>query len=99
MKEKIIMFEVQLVNSTAIRLVAFRDGVLRIVFRSGSAYDYSGVERGVFEELCDAESVGTRFQSVRKAYSYRRLDSQTTQQFLLAVLEANANSRLMVEAA
>jgi KTSC domain len=93
------MFEVQLVNSTAIRLIAFRDDVLRVVFRSGAAYDYPEVDRSVFEELCSAESVGTQFQLVRNAYGHQRLDAQTTQQFLLAVLEANTDSRLMVEAA
>jgi KTSC domain len=93
------MFEVQLVNSTAIRLVAFNSGTLRIIFRSGSAYDYTGISRELFEQLATAESVGTEFQSIRNAYTHQRLDGQTTQQFLLAVLEANADSRLMVEAA
>ncbi|MCC5644770.1 KTSC domain-containing protein [Nostoc sp. CHAB 5824] len=94
------MFEVQLVNSTAIRLIAFRqDGTLRIVFRSGTAYDYSGVERSVFDELCDVESVGSRFQSIRNAYTHQRLSNSTTQDFLFAVLQANTGSRLMVPAA
>ncbi|EHC08333.1 hypothetical protein FJSC11DRAFT_4620 [Fischerella thermalis JSC-11] len=90
------MFEVKIVNSTAIRLVAFRDDVLRVVFRSGSAYDYSGVSREVFEQLCSAESVGTQFQSIRNAYQFNRLEPSRVQNFLMAVLEASQGDRLMV---
>jgi hypothetical protein len=90
------MFEVQLVNSTAIRLVALKENTLRIIFRSGSAYDYLNVSREVFESLCNAESVGTEFQLVRNAYQYERLEAAKVQNFLFAVLESQSNERLMI---
>jgi hypothetical protein len=89
-------FEVQLVNSTAIRLIGFSGDTLRVIFRSGSAYDYSGVSREVFENLASAESVGTQFQSIRNAYEFNRLESNRVQNFLMAVLEASQGDRLMV---
>ncbi|MEH2138558.1 KTSC domain-containing protein [Nostoc sp.] len=90
------LFEVQLVNSTAIRLVAFSENTLRVIFRSGSAYDYSGVSREVFEQLASAESVGTQFQSIRNAYQFTRIESSRVQNFLMAVLEASLGDRLIV---
>ncbi len=90
------IFEVQLVNSTAIRLIGFSENTLRIIFRSGSAYDYSGVTREVFEKLAIAESVGTQFQIIRNAYPFSRLENSRVQNFLMAVLEASQCDRLMV---
>lgn len=90
------MFEVQLVNFTAIRLVAFNGSTLRIIFRGGSAYDYSEVSNEVFEGLASAESVGTQFQLIRNAYKFNRVEPLRVQNFLMAVLEASHSERLMV---
>lgn len=90
-------FEVQIVNSTAIRLVAYSDNTLRILFRSGSAYDYSGVNKEIFENLCNADSVGTEFQKIRNTYQFKKLNPTKAQDFLLSVIANNQQQRLVIE--
>lgn len=94
------MFEVQLVNSTAIRLISYNaeSNTLRIIFRNGSAYDYANVSQSVFEELACAESVGRFFSQIRNTLKYRRLQPIEAQDFLLRVLEAAQDQRIHVAA-
>jgi hypothetical protein len=90
-------FEVQFVNSTAIRLIAYSENTLRILFRSGLAYDYTNVNRQVFEELCAAESVGAEFQKIRNAYPYTRISIKDSQDFLICVVKQATQDRLLIE--
>lgn len=47
---------------------------LEIQFHSGGIYQYSDVEKEVYDELMKAESKGRYFMSeIRGAYSYRRV--------------------------
>ena len=92
------MFEVQLVNSTAIRLIAFSETVntLRIIFRNGSAYDYANFPSQLYSELLEAESVGQFFGLIRRTYIGERINPTHATDFLLRVLEASQGQRLLI---
>ena len=95
------VFEAALVNSTAIRLIGYNQeaNTLRIIFRSGSGYDYSNVPVEVFEELVEAESIGTQFQVIRATYQFERLSRSQVQDFLVAAIAQSARLQIEVEAA
>lgn len=90
-------FEVQFVNSTAIRLIAYSENTLRIIFHTGIAYDYTGVDRQVFENLCSAKSVGVEFNKIRNNYTYERISIKDSQKFLVSTVTQAIKSRLTVE--
>lgn len=94
-------FQVQLVNSTAIRLVAYNVDAnqLRVIFRSGIAYDYFNVPCEIYAELTEAESVGQYFNTViRRTYIGERLAENIASDFLFRVLEAAQGQQLLVAA-
>lgn len=80
----------RLVNSTAVRLVAY-DGFLRelrVVFSSGSCYDYKGVSPETYSAMIGARSVGQYFhQNIRNNYRYNRVDDTETVLYLMDKLQ------------
>ena len=50
------------------------DEKLRIVFRNGSTYEYSGVEEAIYQDLLNATSKGAFFlEYIREIYEGKRL--------------------------
>ncbi|NEP56004.1 MAG: KTSC domain-containing protein [Symploca sp. SIO2G7] len=96
-----MIYEAALVNSTAIRLIGYSvvTNTLRVIFRSGSGYDYSNVPVEVFEELLAAESIGTYFQLIRATYQFERLSRVAAQDFLFSAIAQAEFTRLQIEVA
>lgn len=92
------MFQVAMVNSTAIAAVAYNSSerVLRIIFRRDNAgYDYPDIDEEVFELLATAASVGHNFQGVRSLPSEKVPQAEVTA-FLMRCLQQT--NRLFIEA-
>lgn len=65
--------EMHEVESSNLEAVGFREDTLVVKFKKGAVYSYNGVDRSVFEDLLNAESVGKFFNAnVRKAFPYKR---------------------------
>lgn len=78
------------VNSTALNFVAYAPSTqtLRVVFNSGSVYDYSGVPATEYVALSLAQSVGTYFsRHIRdnRSYTCTRLTSAASATFLMSL--------------
>lgn len=57
------------VNSSTIDTVDFENNVLRITFKSGGTYEYSGVPVEVVTDMLNAHSVGSFFaKNIRNTY-------------------------------
>ena len=54
------------VSSSHLRSIGYEDGILRVSFRNGRSYSYSGVPYNVFKELLNAESKGKYFEKFIK---------------------------------
>lgn len=66
--------EMEPVVSSQIAAVGFENGTLRVEFKSGSQYDYSGVPESVFLALKSADSVGRYFgANVKGSYPYQKV--------------------------
>jgi KTSC domain len=66
------------VESTTLSVVAYDEAreVLRLQFRSGAIYEYSGVPGAVHAALLKAPSKGEYFnQSIRGCFPYRAISS------------------------
>lgn len=95
----ILHFTTRLVNSTAIRAIAYCEPheLLRIVFRSGAVYDYSEVAPEVYQNLQEAESIGRYFgQHVRNSFTSERLEATRGQDFIFNAMEAAAGQTELV---
>jgi len=67
----------QQVKSSNLAAVGFDEstGTLRVLFREGSCYDYSGVSAEVYKQLLAASSKGSFFQDViRERYPYQKVN-------------------------
>lgn len=92
------MFTVQMVNSTAIKLVAYNysERILRVVFRNNRGYDFEGVDEEIFEWLANAESVGTEFQKLGlRSLPCVRLSCDEVMDFLIEVVRQS--DRVLVQ--
>ena len=79
----------RLVNSTAVRFVAYDSFLreLRVVFNSGSCYDYKDVAPKTYSAMIGARSVGRYFRAnIRNNYRYNRVDGTDAQLYLLEML-------------
>ena len=59
------------VESSALLAIGYEQisETLRVVFKSGSEYRYTGVPIQVYRNLCNAESIGREFnRTIRKQY-------------------------------
>lgn len=57
------------VASSNLSEVGFKDGILKIIFKSGDSWLYFDVPEDLFEELLNAESCGSYFiQNVKSRY-------------------------------
>ena len=59
------------VESSVIMAVGYEQisGTLRVIFNSGSEYRYTGVPIQVYQNLCNAESIGREFnRTIRNRY-------------------------------
>jgi KTSC domain len=68
--------EMQMVNSSNIEAVGYDadNGAIYVRFLSGDTYVYSGADQGTFEELLNADSVGSYLNRVIKPnYEYSKL--------------------------
>lgn len=46
---------------------------LRVVFKNGSTYDYSSVPQRTYEDLLNAESIGSYFHNnIRSDFSFKK---------------------------
>jgi hypothetical protein len=62
------------VVSSNIYSVGFSKGILEIEFRSGGVYRYFDVPKHVYDELMDAESLGSFFHyNIKGNYEYERI--------------------------
>jgi len=76
------------VNSTAIQYIAYDvpSHTLRIVFTSGTAYDYRQVPPTLYLKLTVAPSVGRSFRElVRDRYRSTRLTDRELAQFMTTI--------------
>jgi len=66
---------VAVISSNIESLEWFDNGDLDVVFKRGGTYRYSAVPREVFEQVDNAESVGSEHASLIKGggYAYRKL--------------------------
>ena len=63
------------VVSSNIQTIGFESDTLFLRFKSGQSYSYDHVDRGVFEAMTKAESVGKFFHRfVRNKYRHHRLE-------------------------
>ena len=70
------------VESSVLMFVGYEpiSETLRIVFKSGSEYKYTGVPIQVYQNLCNAESIGREFnRTIRNKY-----DCTLVQEFKVA---------------
>ena len=51
------------VNSSVIKELAYRNGMLTVYFTNGRVYVYNGVPEKVYHELVNANSVGKYFRA------------------------------------
>lgn len=60
--------EMQMVDSSNVEAVGYDadNGAIYVRFLGGDTYVYSGADQGAFEELLNAESVGSYFNRVIK---------------------------------
>jgi hypothetical protein len=62
------------VKSTNLSAVGWQAGTLRILFQTGSAYDYFDVPAKLFNQLMAAESKGTFFQEfIKGQFTFRKV--------------------------
>lgn len=64
------------VRSTEIAIVGYDPAtrVLEVAFRNGSLYHYAEVSQSVYDQMIQAESVGSYFaEHVKTAYSYKKV--------------------------
>lgn len=65
-------------NSSTVKEVAFQTfsgdfGSLHIRFKSGTTYEYLGVEKEIFQGLCEAQSPGKYFHNnIKQRYEWRQ---------------------------
>jgi len=65
---------VEVYFSSNIQAIGFDHGVLRVVFHSGSTYDYDDVPEEVFQQFLAASSKGKYFAAnVRGHYNARKV--------------------------
>ena len=61
------------VKSGNIDAIGHDDGVLRVRFKNGGVYDYSGVSANEFDELRRADSIGSHFASrIKGKFDFRK---------------------------
>jgi hypothetical protein len=68
--------EMQMVDSSNVEAVGYDadNGAIYVRFLSGDTYVYSGPDQGTFEELLNADSVGSYLNRVIKPnYEYSKL--------------------------
>lgn len=68
--------EMQMVNSSNVEAVGYdaENGAIYVRFLSGDTYVYAGADQGTFEELLNADSVGSYLNRVIKPnYEYSKL--------------------------
>ena len=84
------MFRCQPVyNSTAIRAIAHdsTSNTLRVIFTSGSGYDYPEVNSEDFDTLRHSESIGSSFNhNYRRRENYIRLPDSEVSSFLIRLM-------------
>lgn len=62
------------VSSSNLAAVGYEAGTLRILFNSGSIYDYYGVPESVYNGLMRASSKGNYHADfIKNSYQYRRI--------------------------
>lgn len=64
------------VRSTEIAIVGYDENskLLEVAFRNGSVYHYEGVTQKTYQEMIQAESVGSFFAShVKNSFPYKKL--------------------------
>lgn len=52
---------VNVINSSNIKRLGWRDGELRVEFSNGGLFSYLGVDNTTYQQLLNAESVGKHF--------------------------------------
>ena len=60
--------EMHMVNSSNVEAVGYdaENGAIYVRFQGGGTYVYSGADQGTFDELLNADSVGSYFNRVIK---------------------------------
>lgn len=65
------------VKSSQISAIGHEGDTLRVRFKNGAEYDYSGVSADSFNEFLNAESVGAHFgKNIRGAYEYSKVEKE-----------------------
>lgn len=68
--------EMKYVTSSNIAQVGYDTGrhALRVLFRSGTIYEYNNVSAQIYDSLLQSKSIGNFFNvNIRNSYSYTRL--------------------------
>ncbi len=62
------------VSSSNIEAVGYDSGILRVAFVGGSAYNYDGVPKSLFDDFMSSGSLGSFFHSnIRGSFSFSKV--------------------------
>jgi hypothetical protein len=62
------------VISSNIAAIGFDNGTLTVEFKNGGRYEYMGVDKGVYEAMQTAESIGRYFlQNIKGSYACQKV--------------------------
>lgn len=74
---KAVKMEMIDVKSSQISAIGHDGNTLRVRFKNGSEYDYSGMSPEAFNEFLGAESIGSHFgKNVRGVYEYSKVEKE-----------------------